>query len=62
MNLLEIYIVEFYSVEIITDIADLKDMLKIDAMTNCYGQMKRQTLYLKPEQLEEIREKGFYLG
>lgn len=62
MNLLEVWIVEVYSVKELVDPIEMRGMLEIDAMTNCYGQGKRETLYFRPEQWEEVKEKGFYLG
>lgn len=61
MNLLENYIVEIYSEQEINH-KELGTLIEVSMKTTCYGRENTEKNWFKPDEWQEIKTKGFYLG
>lgn len=63
MNLVEIWLKEVVSVEYVkSDKYPHLNLMKVEAVWDCYGDIRRRQQTFISDEWEEIKVKGYYLG
>ena len=61
MNVLEHYIKEIIGVETMLSNNGMV-FIKATVVVDCYGKIETKEIYMLPDEWEEAKEKGYYLG